>query len=209
MTDGRESFPDNADYRGNISLPEEVMIDLEAWLSGTQSKMIWIEGIASGSGVSKLSYAAAKICQSVMRNGLPCITFYCQQSHGFPKATSMHQRDAAVVALIYSIIVQLSYVIPAQFKGNTALREESFRLLGGSIGTLSTALDIVEALLSYTPPTLIWIIDGLQFAGSEITMPSLVRLIEVLRTFGAQDDKVSKVCFTTDGSVHFWLLQSG
>ncbi|KAK6857439.1 hypothetical protein PG995_007626 [Apiospora arundinis] len=58
---------------------------------------------------------------------------------------------------------------------------------------------MVEQLLSYAPPAVTFIVDGLELVSNTTELPYLVRLVELLRTAGG-GDKVFKVLLTTNGN---------
>ncbi len=60
------------------------------------------------------------------------------------------------------------------------------------------ALKIIAALLKHAPPSLIWVVDGLQFAEGYSTLPYLEGFLDILRD--EESNRISKVCFTTHGN---------
>ncbi|OKO96532.1 hypothetical protein PENSUB_10707 [Penicillium subrubescens] len=110
----------------------------------------------------------------------------------------LSNQEAAVVALLYSTIAQLARLIPAEVPAAPELHEQQFELLDGSIGSALVALRIIQALIVHAPPSMIWVIDGLQLAESRSTISLLSSFFEILRR--QEELRISKVCFTTDGN---------
>lgn len=103
------------------------------------------------------------------------------------------------MALLYSMIGQLVRLLPPEFESNGKLDGHTFQDLDGSFESASTALDLVEFLLTHTPPTLTVIIDKLHLADNPATRPHLARLDALLRDLGSR--QVVKALFATAGSL--------
>ncbi|GLA50098.1 hypothetical protein AnigIFM63604_006120 [Aspergillus niger] len=198
--DGREELS-NA-LRGNPSslLPQEVLSEIQNWVRSPQSKMIWIEGDPLSSYGSNLSLAAMQLCAISTRAHIPCISFFCKPRYNF--ATNFSNQEASVIALLYTIIAQLTRLLPADFHGAPILLGQ-FELLDGAIGTAPTALNIIRELLVHAPPSIIWVIDGLHLAENSSTIHILDDFVAILRE--QERFRLSKVCFTTDGNSHTLL----
>ncbi|RDH36294.1 hypothetical protein BDQ94DRAFT_167912 [Aspergillus welwitschiae] len=198
--DGREELS-NA-LRGNPSslLPQEVLGEIQNWVRSPQSKMIWIEGDPLSSYGSNLSLAAMQLCAISTRAHIPYISFFCKPRYDF--ATNFSNQEASVIALLHTIIAQLTRLLPADFHGAPILLGQ-FELLDGAIGTASTALNIIRELLVHAPPSIIWVIDGLHLAENSSTIHILDDFVAILRE--QERFRLSKVCFTTDGNSHTLL----
>ncbi|GLA06680.1 hypothetical protein AnigIFM60653_007620 [Aspergillus niger] len=181
-------------------LPQEVLSEIQNWVRSPQSKMIWIEGDPLSSYDSNLSLAAMQLCAITTRAHIPCISFFCKPRYNF--ATNFSYQEASVIALLYTIIAQLTRLLPADFHGAPILLGQ-FEFLDGAIGTASTALNIIRELLVHAPPSLIWVIDGLHLAENSSTIHILDDFVAILRE--QERFRLSKVCFTTDGNSHTLL----
>lgn len=181
-------------------LPEEVLADIRKWIETTTSKMIWVEGVSSAQYGSIISLVAMQVCEISMRASIPCVSFFHKPCYNFTLTSQarLSNQEAAIISLLYSIISQLSRLVPTEFQGSTEFYQRQFELLDGSFGSGTTALKIIEALLVHAPPSLIWAIDGLQMAENRHTIPVLDGLVRILRD--QENQRISKVCFTTDGN---------
>nr|CDP29171.1 Putative protein of unknown function [Podospora anserina S mat+] len=186
-------------------VPQDVYAELSRRISGSGSRMMWVEGPDSP-GNPFLSQAALKAVDGVMNAGIPCISYFCKSRYSFAGSgrsgskSALSHRDAAVVCLLYSIIRQLAWVLPREgFKAGKNLDGDQFAKLNGTLHSLPTALNIIKALLEYTPPVISWVIDGLQFTGDKESMGKLWNLITLLREHMQDSRRVSKTLFTTDG----------
>ena len=110
----------------------------------------------------------------------------------------MTRNEAATIAFFHTILTQLVRLLPAEFEATEELDLNQFTLLDGTIGTLPVALDLIEKLVAYAPPLLIWVINGMQLMESETTYQYLTRFVQILRRQGKWT--LSRVCLTTDGN---------
>lgn len=181
-------------------LPQEVLTEVRGWIESPKSRMIWIEGTSSSSYGSTLSLSAMQLCNISMHARIPCVSFFCKPAYTFTSAsqTGLSNQEAAVVALLYSTIAQLARLIPAEVPAAPEFHQQQFDLLDGSIDSAHVALRIIQALLVHAPPSMIWVIDGLQLAESRSTISLLSSFFEILRR--QEELRISKVCFTTDGN---------
>ncbi|KAK4656425.1 hypothetical protein QC762_0060250 [Podospora pseudocomata] len=158
---------------------------------------MWIEGPAVSSSGSVLSQAAIEAVNTIANAGTPCISVFCKSRYNFATRGLGHT-DAAVISLYYSVIRQLAQIVPPEFEGSPGLQKHCFERLDGSLESLGTALAIIKALLKHAPPSIAWVIDGLQFAGgSQDGYAHIQDFIQVLRD--QEQERTSRVCFTTDG----------
>jgi hypothetical protein len=141
-----------------------------------------------------------QLCNISMHARIPCVSFFCKPAYTFTSAsqTGLSNQEAAVVALLYSTIAQLARLIPAEVPAAPEFHQQQFDLLDGSIDSAHVALRIIQALLVHAPPSMIWVIDGLQLAESRSTISLLSSFFEILRR--QEELRISKVCFTTDGN---------
>ncbi|KAI0376344.1 hypothetical protein F5Y04DRAFT_292774 [Hypomontagnella monticulosa] len=197
VEDGREVIYSALGGSSRGLLPDEVLIELQEWLGAKESKMIWVEGMPADSYGSELSLAAMRLVDISLNAGVPCISFFVKPSYNFASKT-LPQRQAAVVALLYSIITQLASLLPVEFEGMDELDETQFRKLDGSFSSVPIALRIIQALLAHAPPSLIWVLDGVEMAENSDTIHDLKKFVEILQD--QEKRHISKVCFTSDGN---------
>lgn len=203
--DGREEIANALRGISTPQLPQEVLNSIRRWIASSQSRMIWIEGMPSYSYGSNLSLTAMQLCTISMRAQIPCVSFFCKPSYKFASGShaALSSQEASTVALLYSVIAQLARLIPADFQGSPDLYQQQFHLLDGNIGSAFIALQIIQDLLVHVPPSIIWIIDGLQMAESKSTIQILDEFLAVLRN--QEKHRTSKACFTTDGNSYVLL----
>ena len=196
IEDGRDGLSQRYTGISRPLLPDEVMIEIQNWIKTVDSRMIWIEGPDSTSFGSGLSLAAHRIYSISMQAELPCISVFCKPYHS--TRTKKTDREAALISLLYSVISQLARLLPIEFEMTDGIDETKFKALNGTLESAEIALGLVKALLTHAPRSLIWVVDGLQFAEGQTTAPYLARLLEILRE--DERNRVSKVCFTTHGN---------
>lgn len=158
--------------------------------------MIWVEGPSAFDSDSILSATALRLCSISTDAGLPCISFFCGRPENDTESHSS-EHEIVTISLLYSIILQLSSLLPMEFPPSDKFTFEDLKLLDGSIASAPTALKVIQGLLEHAPPTLIWIIDGITLAEDQTTLAALDRLLEILRN---DQPNLSKVCFTTQGN---------
>ncbi|KAK8037677.1 hypothetical protein PG991_001023 [Apiospora marii] len=200
--DGREDFKNI--LRGAVSpmIPQEVSIPIQSWIQNKSSQLLWVEGPYVTDAGSGLSLTALRIYDLTMQAELPCVSFFCRRKYRFMSATTTTS-EATLVALLYTVLDQIINILPPSFESapmlslgilNTSATEGST-----SSSAASTALNIIEKLLPHTPPTVTFILDGLELINKATEVPHLVRLIELLKKAGG-DGKVFKVLLTTNGN---------
>ncbi|QPC76903.1 hypothetical protein HYE68_007655 [Fusarium pseudograminearum] len=180
------------------SLPDEVLLRLKGWIDAPESKTIWIQGIPSSQQDSVVSRTALRIYEVSTEARLPCIVFFCQSRYAFAKEKNLTQKEASLIAFLYSIVNQLVHLLPTQFQATEKLVQEKFNLLDGSKQSITAALDLVRVLLDHAPSPLIWVIDGLQLVEDRTSMPFLQTFLGILKE--QKTKRISKVCFTTQGN---------
>ena len=152
-----------------------------------------------------LILAANRIGEISLEAGIPCVSFFFKPHYSFANAQNMSLAEAATVAFLYSVVIQLCQLLPEDFEARDGLYEERFTFLNGSFDNIPETLRLIESLLEYIPPSLIWIVYGMQIAESSRTTPLLQELIRILRS---QEERcLSKVCFIAEGN-SFLLAQT-
>lgn len=198
--DGRD-YISNA-LRGEIKchLPDEVMLEFNKWIIEDGSKIMWVEGESSSFQGSALSLAAMRIYDLSIKEGIACLSFFAKPRYRFavqPHPALSH-KEAATVAMLYSIICQLARLLPPEFDPTPDLDVEKFQLLDGTLDSANVALQIIEALIPHTPRVLMCVLDGFQLAESKSTRPYLSSLMALLRA--QREKKILKLCATTEGN---------
>ena len=180
-------------------IPEEVSTRIQAWIQNRTSQLLWVEGPVAMDSGSSLSLTALRIYEVTMKAEIPCVAFFCKRRYRFmsPESTTS---GASLMALLYTVMDQLINLLPATFESETKLTLEKLESNPtGAITGASAALDMIEQLLSYAPPTVTLIIEGLEMVNDMTELSHLVRLIELIRTTGG-DEKIFKVLLTTNGN---------
>ncbi|KAH7131326.1 hypothetical protein EDB81DRAFT_808374 [Dactylonectria macrodidyma] len=197
LEDGREDVT-RAISSNLPSIPGEVLAQMQLWIKTPKSKMLWACGEPVAPYGSGLSGAAMRLSAVSMESGLPCVSFFCKPRYGFTAASNITAKEAGLIALLYSVIAQLAYLLPPEFPFTENLDEASFKRLDGTMDSVPAALQIIQYLLFHAPPSLIWVLDGLQLAENQATIPHLRLFFRILRN--QENRRLSKICFTTDGN---------
>lgn len=140
---------------------------------------------------------AVQICGMALRarDPLPCILVTPSLLHfnTIPE-TDMSNQEKVLIVLLYHIVDLLICLLPEELDSTIG----AFNKLDGKITSATAALDIIGALLVYTPPTIMVIIDKLQLAECSATMPYLERLINLFKSHSR--NRIIKAMFITTGS---------
>jgi hypothetical protein len=179
-------------------LPEEVTLAMQMWIKTTESRMIWVQGISMLPYGAGLSRAAMRIYDISIEGGIPCVSYFCKPRYDGTEKPRQSSKEVGTVGLLYAIVSQLTCLLPMGFPATKGLDERQFSRLDGSMESLPAALELISALLLHAPPSLVWVVDGLQLIQDETTLPHLRSLLNILRD--QETRRISKVCFTTDGN---------
>ncbi|KAK4230040.1 hypothetical protein QBC38DRAFT_384886 [Podospora fimiseda] len=168
---------------------------LQQWLRLDKSAILWVEGAVFP---ADLSPTALRVSIVTTEAGIPCISFFDKPRYSFPPFSKpLSQKQAGLIALLCSFICQLVNVLPPVFESRLDFNRERFAKVDGSSDSLRPSLDIIKDFLSYVPPSLVCVVDGLQAIEDRETVPYLERFVSILREQGQKT--VVKVLFTTDG----------
>lgn len=199
--DGREELRNI--LRGNTSpmIPQEISTRIQSWIQNQRSQLLWVEGpVATDSG-SGLSLTSLRVYDLAMQAEIPCVSFFCKRKYAFTSASATTS-GATLVALLYTITDQLINLLPPTFESTPRLRLDTLEASDSDSDAstaVSAALDLIEKLLPRSPPTVTFVLDGLELIHKATEVPHLVRLIELLKRAGG-DGKVVKILLTTNGN---------
>ncbi|KAI1338824.1 hypothetical protein F5Y15DRAFT_98862 [Xylariaceae sp. FL0016] len=196
IEDAKEDLLRETDLMSRPNIPEEVTTEVQRWLTEENNSFLWIEGSGEDTADLPLTLLALHVYLITMRARIPIASFFSKDTYN--SAGSAPSSDVAgLVALLYSLIGQLVLLVPMSFNATRALTESNFQMLDGELGSTDAALDIVEALLELSPPSLILVLNGLEIIESERTVKQLHRLLKSIR---AQSKvKTLKLLLTTSG----------
>ncbi len=174
----------------------KIYIPLQEWLSASESRILWIYGPPNPNKPSDLSSTSAFIVTVITRAKLPLVAHQCQNSGS---------EIGALISMIYSVIIQLIWLLPDNFATDIDLSSDRFIMLDRSIGTLPDALLLMEDLLTLVPRLLVVVLDGFQLCedardDEQGTGLFLNFFLAILKN--GKEGRVLKVLFTTDGVCH-------
>lgn len=197
--DGRGSAADRLRGQHMRGIPQEVILELQKWIYADVSTTRWVEGAPLTFG-SELSLAAIRLCDLSVEENLPCLSVFVKPHYDFSSRVmpKLAQREAATVAILYSLILQLLRLTPPDFEQPADLNLEKFNLLDGSLTSAPVALALIEPLLALAPPAIICIIDGFELAETSTTRPHLSSLMTIL--LAQQTKRIFKLCVISQGN---------
>lgn len=175
-----------------MELPRHALIKVKAWTEDPRLNIIWIEGTSPFFPRSKDNLPSWKPYQNTTSSPPRYIFASCNPKSTSSTDSQLHERrsneELALLCLLDSIIAQLQEIFPSLYLD----RPES---IDRSNESADVALRIIQAFLEEDKvPSLVWVIDGLQFTESASTNPFLIKLVKSLRFRGY------KICLTTQGT---------
>ena len=191
---------DGEDLKNPPQMPASVYLQLEQWLSASESRVLWIYGSPTTSKPSDLSSTSAFVVSTINHAKLPLIAHQCQSSES---------EMGALISLVYSVVIQLIWLLPEDFSTDIDLSPRRFSFLDRSTERLPHVLLLMEDLLTLASRLLVVIIDGIQLCENGLdelrgTGVYLNFFREILKN--GEKDRVLKTLFTTDGVCeNLWL----
>jgi hypothetical protein len=179
----------------DITMPQDVLSDVQRWLKLNVSSLLWVEGPIFP---SDLSPVALRVSMVTSDTGIPCVSFFDKRRYFFAKLKKY--KEAGLISLLYSLIIQLVNLLPPQFETDLDFDEKRFSELDGTLSSVEQALGIIQELLSLAPASIVCIVDGIQAFECRETRKHMQRLVDILRDRGSET--VVKALFTTDGMSH-------
>lgn len=197
--DDDPTLPHETSLVSGLQLPQEIVVEFSKWVKTSVSRHIWVEGPPTLERNSALSLAARQIGELSLKLSIPCVAYFFKEAAPTSATKSDSHREAACVEMLYSFVGQLTHLLPRDFraKSDGELGKTEFQRLDGSLESANVALRMLDTLLGYTTPSLMWIIDGIQLAENSQTVPYLRSFLQMLLLQPKQ--RMCKVCFTTQG----------
>ena len=168
------------------------------WIKATKTMFVCIEGYAAPGASSTLSVAAMQLSDIALDVRLPCLSFFCDPMPKRRNPSDLTDKQAGLVSFLYSIILQLTQLLPVEFEANVDFTENRYKQFNGAFSTVSGALELIDDLTEQLGGMMHWILDGINLIEDRDTRPHILQLIEMLRRKGQRT--VCKVCFTTSGN---------
>jgi hypothetical protein len=182
------------------------------WTLSAESSTLWICGSIS-TKLSDISLATGYMVLLAERAYIPMIAYRCRLddpglaqpgNDGIPVRYRSMAMDR-LVALLYSLIRQLVWLLPDTIATSYDLGVDRFTTLDGSTPSLLDTLNLFEELLALAPATLMVIIDGFQLVDNDDdhlygTGGYLEIFLEILRKAGEIPGRTVKTLLASDGN---------
>lgn len=198
-----------------LALDQRVAVALERWTLDNVSSLFYLEAAAysAEARLPQVTVAAARIVDTADKIGVPTISFFCDIPPGSEADQSLSDDEVVSVSppllgLVYSIIFQLTLLLPPLTDIGSLLTASQVASLNTSFGGWPIALEILSKLLTMAPPFLVCVIDGF-YAFENPGMDSMPthELLSVLQNAMEEEQKVLKVLFTNSRRA-FSLVQA-
>ena len=186
----------NAEVPTTQRTPKCVYSPLQDWLSASGSRTVWLYGPANARMPSEISSTSAYVVSMMESMKVPLIAHRCRPQES---------ETVALISMIYSLILQLVWLLPEKFSSDRRFHGSRFAVLDGSINSLESALILFEDLLAQAPRILVCVVDGIQMIedgreNARGTGMFLDLFLEILKE--SKDVKLLKLLLTTDGFCH-------
>ncbi|KAI1408084.1 hypothetical protein F5Y13DRAFT_114612 [Hypoxylon sp. FL1857] len=178
-------------------IPNEVAVDLQRWAQSRGSSLLWVEGPAYGPFDETLPSIGTRIWAISEELDLPCIGFFAKTKYAFESQTTS-MKDAGIIAMLYSLNMQLADIVPATFEPVEALADLNLQRLDGTTRSIRTALGVLRALLSIIDPGIVCVICGFELVDCREHLSALVETIQLLG--GQPAERRLKVLFLSSGN---------
>ncbi|KAJ0421705.1 hypothetical protein BJY00DRAFT_103020 [Aspergillus carlsbadensis] len=196
------------DYQpdARVIMEDGAMEALQQWATDTYSQILAIGG-SPNPNVSNPALISACYANLALDIKLPVITHFCSRPPTSKNGMTLFQQG--LIALVYSLIRQLIEHLPPVANGTSdrTIKAEQFADLDGTFASWKEVLSLMDTLLSFAPPLLICIVDGLdklQHPSTDGYIRSLVRLFvsharKPPDSEAGRQDVLLKALFTVSG----------
>ena len=198
VEDGRDSLLSTQMAAPRSGLSAEVLHTMGDWIKTTKTTFLCIEGYAPPGTSSMLSVAAMQLCDIALDARLPCLSFFCNPMPKHRNPSDLTDKQAGLISFLYSIILQLTQLLPVEFEASTDFTEDRYKQFNGAFSTVSGAIELIDDLTEQLDGMMHWILDGINLIEDRDTRPHILQLIEMLRRKGQRTP--CKVCFTISGN---------
>lgn len=184
-----------------LMLDQRIAVALKSWTLKTTSTLLYLEAEFEciEARLPQVTVAAARMVKGADDIKVPTISFFCDVP-AFEDAQHHQTSDEKIpslLGLIYSLIYQLTKLIPPLTDVGSLVPLSQAATLETSLASWSTSLQILSSLLTIAPPFLLCIIDGYYTFESSTTDSTASReLLEVLQKTVHMNQRVFKVLFT-------------
>lgn len=178
----------------------QIVTRLQSWISEPKSQMLCIISPPFSANRHEATIAAQHIISLLHNTDIPHVAVeICRVEPGSDvlKNTSQHLETARLVILLYSLIRQLTLLVPDPV-GESRSITSLLSSLDGTAQSIPAALQTLRALLRHAPRLLICVIDGLQLLDHPDVEQAVNELLSILR-ISDDEGRVLKVLLTSEG----------
>ena len=204
------------DQAQGLNIHMEIFNRIQDWNSAPTSQSLWIQGSFQAPTPSQYTLLSAYIISIAQRASVPIISYFCQ--HDVEPHTCSNDKRSCVsqsgmISMIYTLINQLSSLIPDDFRSHSDFSSTSFQSLDGTDSSIPHAISLLRNLLSVGPYMLFCVVDGLQTLENPANMIFLKEFIDVIRSADrskeGESPRTIKTLLTTDGFIEALICLKG
>lgn len=184
---------------GGRQVTGQIVTRLQTWISQSKSQILCIISPPFSANRHEATIAAQHIISVVQNADVPHLAVAVgrlEPGLEILNNTSQHLETARLVILLYSLIRQLTLLVP-EAVGEASNITSLLESLDGTAQSVPAALKAFQALLRYAPSLLVCVIGGIQLLDHPDLEQHVDDLLSILRT-GA-DGRVLKVLLTSEG----------
>ncbi|KAH9904446.1 hypothetical protein F4778DRAFT_62818 [Xylariomycetidae sp. FL2044] len=180
---------------------------IQGWTRSRDTDMIWIGGPYDVSHPSQNTLTAACLVALPTNSKISCLSYFCSlKVHAEP---GRHQpRSKILLDMIKSFIIQLLLLTKDDDRTLAIPLSRFEQLLDPQGGDLDATLSLFHDLREIVPMYMHCVIDGIQVLedmGDRLHKRNLARVLREITNMhhsdASEDQRVIKLCFTTDGHV--------
>lgn len=177
----------------------QIVTRLQTWISEPKSQILCIISPPFSENRHEATIAAQHIVSVVQNADVPHLAVSVRRLEPGLEVldtTKQHLETARLVILLYSLIRQLTLLVPEEV-GEASNVTSLLESLDGTAQSIPSALQAFQALLRHAPSLLVCVIDGLQLLDHPDLEQYVNDLLSILRT--GDDGRVLKVLLTSEG----------
>lgn len=184
-------------------LEDSIARQLQQWLVQPTSRILCLETPVKQEDIEMSTFIAAQFISVATEMDMPLLSFFCSLPRG-PLPPGRIPETVALCELTASLMRQMIAILPEPLPaGCPDLRLQRFEGLDGTLRSWDQILEVFTDLLTLMPPTLLIVIDGIQWLDSAHTCSKIGELVAAIKN-GArgsilEGERVAKALFTTAG----------
>ncbi len=194
----------------SVTFDERIIPPLQRWSMSKTSALLYLEseGLCGQPRMPQLAVAASVLLDRAHQAKIPTLSFFCGVVPSPRSLQSCSIPFRTPLALLYSLIHQLSRQIPQATEIGHILTSTELATLDASPSSWPKALRLFSQLLTFAPPMLLCVVDSYHALDPRAEVsPWTHELLNVLKQNMRVEGKVFKILFTNSSRGHSLLKE--